>query len=163
MPCWQKEIPISSKCRVRSYPLFLGIIDKDYTKRCKSCKSKWNVSSFYFLPCVSRLILDQWEVCMVLMSFNIKKIFYKKMIRRLNRYVLSWMQLRMQCVKDVLMNQIWLVKSLSRDVQRWSILSLCQMHILKTWKNRLNHFLQNIVLISNLLYKIHIGKFVCFV
>ena len=26
------------------------------------------------------------------------------------------------------------------DVQRWSILSLCQMHILKTWKNRLNHF-----------------------
>ena len=45
----------------------------------------------------SRLILDQWEVCMVLMSFNIKKIFYKKMIRRLNRYVLSWMQLRMQC------------------------------------------------------------------
>ena len=23
----------------------------------------------------SRLILDQWEVCMVLMSFNIKKIF----------------------------------------------------------------------------------------
>ena len=27
------------------YPLFLGIIDKDYTKRCKSCKSKWNVSS----------------------------------------------------------------------------------------------------------------------
>ena len=49
------------------------------------------------------------------------------------------------------------------DVQRWSIFSLCQMHILKTWKNRLNHFLQNIVLISNLLYKIHIGKFVCFV
>ena len=28
--------------------------------------------------CYSRLILDQWEVCMVLMSFNIKKIFYKK-------------------------------------------------------------------------------------
>ena len=35
----------------------------------------------------SRLILDQWEVCMVLMSFNIKKNFYKTMIRMLNRYV----------------------------------------------------------------------------
>ena len=34
-------------CRT-CHPLFLGIIDEDYTKRCKSCKScksKWNVSS----------------------------------------------------------------------------------------------------------------------
>ena len=56
----------------------------------------------------SRLILDQWEVCMVLMSFNIKKIFYKTMIRRLNRYVLSWMQLRMQCQRRFDESDRWL-------------------------------------------------------
>ena len=53
-----------------------------------TCKKWWGCMQF---ADDSRLILDQWEVCMVLMSFNIKKNFYKTMIRRLNIYVLSWM------------------------------------------------------------------------
>ena len=42
---WKKKPIFNGNGRGAWHPLFLEIIDKDYTKRCKSCKSKWNVSS----------------------------------------------------------------------------------------------------------------------